>query len=130
MGDNDIFNCATDGTPQLCLIYSCSLRLGIWTLGDNSIVCIELYKPKITPFLFYAAELMFNGTFARLDKHQLVALVSCLVQVESSKEEPGLQKKLAEPLKIMQVRRGVGTPGGGGGRCCRKYWGNQYASCR
>ena len=29
-------------------------------------------------------ELMFNGTFNNLDKHQLVALVSCLVPVEKS----------------------------------------------
>lgn len=30
-------------------------------------------------------ELMFNGVFNSLDKHQLVALVSCLVPVEKSK---------------------------------------------
>lgn len=29
-------------------------------------------------------ELMFNGVFGGLDKHQLVALVSCLVPVEKS----------------------------------------------
>lgn len=31
-----------------------------------------------------ASELMFNGTFGKLDKHQLAALVSCLVPVENS----------------------------------------------
>ena len=31
-----------------------------------------------------ATELMFNGTFNSLDKHQLVALVSTLVPVEKS----------------------------------------------
>lgn len=31
-----------------------------------------------------ATELMMNGTFNTLDKHQLVAMVSCLVQVEKS----------------------------------------------
>lgn len=31
-----------------------------------------------------AAELMLNGTFNSLDKHQLVAMVSCLIQVEKS----------------------------------------------
>jgi hypothetical protein len=31
-----------------------------------------------------AAELMFNGTFGSLDKHQLAALVSCLVPAEKS----------------------------------------------
>ena len=29
-------------------------------------------------------EMMFNGTFSGLDKHQLVALVSCLVPGEKS----------------------------------------------
>ena len=29
-------------------------------------------------------ELMFNGVFNSLDKHQLVALISCLVPVEKS----------------------------------------------
>lgn len=31
-----------------------------------------------------ASEMMFNGTFGSLDKHQLAALVSCLVPVENS----------------------------------------------
>lgn len=33
-------------------------------------------------------ELMFNNTFNNLDKHQLVALVSCLVPVEKSNVSP------------------------------------------
>lgn len=35
-------------------------------------------------------ELMFNGTFNNLDKHQLVALVSCLVPVEKSNVSIGI----------------------------------------
>lgn len=31
-----------------------------------------------------ASELMFNGTFGALDKHQLAAVVSCLVPVENT----------------------------------------------
>lgn len=33
------------------------------------------------------AEMMFNGTFGALDKHQLAALVSCLIQSESTDRE-------------------------------------------
>lgn len=38
-------------------------------------------------------ELMFNGVFGGLDRHQLVALVSCLVPVEKSQvgADPGVQ---------------------------------------
>jgi hypothetical protein len=46
---------------------------------------------------------MFNGTFSRLDPHRLVALVSCLVQVEPSKEEPKLAAELKGPLQDMRV---------------------------
>ena len=35
-------------------------------------------------------ELMFNGVFGGLDKHQLVALVSCLVPVEKSQVRGGV----------------------------------------
>eukprot|EP00877_Chromochloris_zofingiensis_P012613 jgi/Chrzof1/7605/Cz02g29270.t1 len=45
---------------------------------------------------------MFNGVFANLDKHQLVALVSCLVPVEKSNEDIVLTRQLAEPLKQLQ----------------------------
>ncbi len=34
-----------------------------------------------------ATELMFNGVFQGLDRHHLVALVSCLVPVENTKSE-------------------------------------------
>lgn len=41
------------------------------------------------PFLSLCcpAELMFNGCFHGLDKHQLLALVSCLVPCDKSNEE-------------------------------------------
>lgn len=45
---------------------------------------------------------MFNGTFNRLDKHQLVALVSCLVPVDKSSEELQLTRNLGGPLKQLQ----------------------------
>lgn len=38
-------------------------------------------------------EMMFNGTFNGLDKHQLVALVSCLVPGEKSQVGHIFQKK-------------------------------------
>lgn len=34
-----------------------------------------------------SAELMFNGCFHGMDKHQLLALVSCLVPCDNSTEE-------------------------------------------
>ena len=49
-----------------------------------------------------ATELMMNGTFNALDKHQLVAMVSCLVQVEKSNEEIRLTGVLATPLRALQ----------------------------
>uniref|UniRef100_A0ABQ7GPW6 HUA enhancer 2 n=1 Tax=Dunaliella salina TaxID=3046 RepID=A0ABQ7GPW6_DUNSA len=48
------------------------------------------------------AELMFNGTLIGLDKHQLVALVSCLIPVEKSGEAIKLTQVMAEPLASLQ----------------------------
>ena len=45
---------------------------------------------------------MFNGVFNGLDKHQLVALVSCLVPVEKSNEQIALKEMLAGPLQDLQ----------------------------
>jgi len=47
-------------------------------------------------------ELMFNGVFNGLDKHQLVALASCLVPVEKSNEQIQLKTDLAVPLGDLQ----------------------------
>ncbi|KAL4421012.1 hypothetical protein ABPG77_008849 [Micractinium sp. CCAP 211/92] len=47
-------------------------------------------------------ELMFNGTFGSLDKHELVALVSCLVPVDRSNEQVKLSVQLAKPLSQLQ----------------------------
>ncbi|KAL6773736.1 hypothetical protein ACKKBG_A22275 [Auxenochlorella protothecoides x Auxenochlorella symbiontica] len=49
-----------------------------------------------------ATELMLNGTFNALDRHQLVAMVSCLVQVEKSNEQIRLKESLARPLQALQ----------------------------
>ena len=53
-------------------------------------------------------ELMFDGTFNSLDKHQLVALVSCLIPAEKSTEEIRMTRELAGPLQQLQV--GVPLP--------------------
>eukprot|EP00887_Chlorella_sp_A99_P003989 scaffold11.g3989.t1 len=47
-------------------------------------------------------ELMFNGVFGSLDKHQLIALVSCFVPTEPSNEPIKLQQQLAGPLGQLQ----------------------------
>mmetsp|Transcript_27289 Transcript_27289/g.68718 ORF Transcript_27289/g.68718 Transcript_27289/m.68718 type:complete len:177 (+) Transcript_27289:320-850(+) len=47
-------------------------------------------------------ELMFNGVFNNLDKHQLVALVSCLVPVDKTNEQIQLTKDLSGPLGDLQ----------------------------
>ena len=44
-----------------------------------------------------ATELMFNGVFNSLDKHQLVALISCLVPVEKS--------NVSQPLLSMNIEK-------------------------
>ena len=40
-------------------------------------------------------EMMFNGTFNGLDKHQLVALVSCLVPGEKSQVQPSHMSQIS-----------------------------------
>ncbi len=52
------------------------------------------------------AELMLNGVFTNLDAHQMVALVSCLVQVDYSSEEITLKPHLAGPLQELQASGG------------------------
>lgn len=42
----------------------------------------------------------------KLDKHQLVALISCLIPVEKSVEQIKLTSQMAEPLAALQVGRG------------------------
>ena len=49
-----------------------------------------------------ATELLFNGTLIKMDKHELVALVSCLVPAEKSEEIIKLTTKMAEPLAQLQ----------------------------
>eukprot|EP00899_Mesostigma_viride_P011889 jgi/Mesvir1/20700/Mv14899-RA.2 len=49
-----------------------------------------------------ATELMFEGAFNDLDKHQAVALASCLIPVEKSNEEVRLKANLDAPLKVLQ----------------------------
>ena len=51
-----------------------------------------------------ATELLFNGALNELDKHQLVALLSCLVPVEKSSEAIKLTQAMAGPLAQLQVR--------------------------
>lgn len=45
---------------------------------------------------------MFNGCFHDLDKHQLLALVSCLTPTDKTNEQVALVKPLAEPLRQLQ----------------------------
>ncbi|EFN51423.1 hypothetical protein CHLNCDRAFT_28067, partial [Chlorella variabilis] len=49
------------------------------------------------------AELLVNGTFGGLDKHQLVALVSCLVPVDRTNEKVKLSAQMAAPLGQLQA---------------------------
>lgn len=55
-------------------------------------------------------ELMFNGCFHGLDKHQLLALVSCLLPCDKSTEQVGLLCRGTSKLLCMCVV-GVGTHG-------------------
>ncbi|PRW61094.1 superkiller viralicidic activity 2-like 2 isoform A [Chlorella sorokiniana] len=48
-------------------------------------------------------EMMFDGTFGGLDKHALVALVSCLVPVDRSNDQIKLTAQLAGPLGQLQA---------------------------
>lgn len=50
------------------------------------------------------AELMFDGTFGALDRHELASLLSCLVPVENSQGSPKLPLKLGNALvRLRQV---------------------------
>eukprot|EP01026_Neomeris_dumetosa_P046115 TRINITY_DN3920_c0_g1_i3.p1 TRINITY_DN3920_c0_g1~~TRINITY_DN3920_c0_g1_i3.p1 ORF type:complete len:472 (-),score=75.96 TRINITY_DN3920_c0_g1_i3:368-1783(-) len=49
-----------------------------------------------------SAELLLNGTFNNLDKHQLVALASVLIPTEKSNELIRLSKELSKPLQSLQ----------------------------
>eukprot|EP00741_Cyanophora_paradoxa_P014004 tig00020723_g13518.t1 len=49
-----------------------------------------------------ATELLFNGVFNELQVEQCVALCSCLVYQEKSKETTRLREELAAPLRILQ----------------------------
>ena len=63
-----------------------------------------------------ATELLFNGALGELDKHQLVALLSCLVPVEKSGEAIKLTQAMAGPLAQLQVRSWVCVCVGRGGQ--------------
>jgi len=55
------------------------------------------------------AELIFNGTFKELDVEMLVALVSCLVWREKSRDTPKLSEETAEVYsRLKDVARKVG----------------------
>lgn len=64
-------------------------------------------------------ELMFDGAYIALDVHQLVAVVSCFVPCDKSKEEGRLARELEKPLQLLMntARRvaEVGRNGKGGG---------------
>lgn len=47
-------------------------------------------------------ELMFNGTFNDLDKHQVAALASCFIPGDKSNEQVHLRNELAKPLQQLQ----------------------------
>lgn len=55
-----------------------------------SVACL---RSSFLSFLRCPTELMFNGCFHGLDKHQLLALVSCLVPCDKSNEEVRLNLK-------------------------------------
>lgn len=54
-------------------------RVCVWGADSaaSATVCCHPVRP----------ELMFNGCFHGLDKHQLLALVSCLVECDKSNEQ-------------------------------------------
>lgn len=47
-------------------------------------------------------ELMFNGTFNDLDKHQIAALASCFIPGDKSNEQIQLRAELSKPLQQLQ----------------------------
>ena len=81
---------------------------GIVTLKGRAACEIDTADELVT------TELMFNGVFAELDVHQLVALVACLVPVEKTQDEVHLSRTLGPALIKLQVRGGVGWGGVGG----------------
>jgi ATP-dependent RNA helicase DOB1 len=77
-------------------------RDGMVTLKGKAASAIDTADELLT------SELMFDGTFGSLDKHQLAALVSCLVPVENTNAEIQLQKPLAHALgKLQQTARHI-----------------------
>jgi ATP-dependent RNA helicase DOB1 len=71
-------------------------RDGMVTLKGRAASAIDTADELLT------SELMFDGTFGSLDKHQLAALVSCLVPVENTNSEIQLQVPLANALGTLQ----------------------------
>ncbi len=47
------------------------------------------------------AELLVNGTFGGLDKHQLVALISCLVPVDRTNVSLWPSRKACSPERLV-----------------------------
>ena len=50
-----------------------------------------------------AAELMFDGTFSRLDYHSIAALASCLIPAEKSNDDVTLKGTLRRSLESLQA---------------------------
>lgn len=84
----------------------------------------------------YDADLTFliflSGAYIALDVHELVAVVSCFVPCDKSKEEGRLARELEGPLQLLrdtarrvaEVKRGVGWDErgcGGVGRGCSNF---------
>jgi len=77
-------------------------RDGMVTLKGRAASAIDTADELLT------SEFMFDGTFGSLDKHQLAALVSCLVPVENTNSEIQLQVPLANALgKLQQTARHI-----------------------
>jgi ATP-dependent RNA helicase DOB1 len=75
---------------------------GMVTLKGRAASAIDTADELLT------SELMFDGTFSSLDKHQLAALVSCLVPVENTNSEIQLTKPLANALgRLQQTARHI-----------------------
>ena len=69
---------------------------GLVTMKGRAACAIDTADELVT------VELMFNGVFSNLDKHQLVSLVACLIPVEKTKDEVVLSRKLAPVLVQLQ----------------------------
>ena len=73
---------------------------GIVTLKGRAACEIDTADELLT------TEMMFNGTLNGLDKHQLVALVSCLVPGEKSQASPHVPLRsclLAAPQALIMI---------------------------